>query len=515
MDFSLKVFWKKVKRMLRKWKMFLIFFFLIIHTSIVIYISSVKLSNIQDKNKTPEKVETDFKSFCEKHGEWELVDDRYFFKRSATYYFIDGYFFRFNLIKHTDMDPTTFFFHLNISIDGEKSFIQHKIESTIVQSRWKVLEYELIYIDAKFNLTSFLLESKHTNFGANLANMLSIKIEIEVKQLKREPVKSKSKLIAKIRYLKKTQSAKHKSALVCSKCLYTHADDTSAKKLEWWIEVNREAGFDNVAFCNQSISSHANFRELFEKNKNFLFLTELKCIPNLFNKTGHFDYFGKYTMLTNSYQIAVLDTLILSECYLDHFNDYKYIAIIDADEVVFTRKLSNMMDTSQNIHYIKSIDITTDKLSDSVFFQNKCNRYEPTISSSKLEDYFNEINKRSSVNYAKSFYFSQAFYIKNDMIKLIFGEIEKVLKNVQTYLVNTEELRIKVVYDDVGDFTVKNKHFILDYVFTISNEHEYDYAKNLLVLYKKVVEPYLDSNRMLFNDLVKDFDRLLKVFSIF
>jgi len=168
------------------------------------------------------------------------------------------------------------------------------------------------------------------------------------------------------------------------------------------------------------------------------------------------------------------------------------------------------MDTSQTIHYIKSLDTSSNnkqKLKDSIFLKNYCTRYDSKNNISKTEAYFNELTRKAHISHSKSIYFPQAFYLKNKMIKLVFQEMSRVLKSFKEYSVNTEEIRINVLFDDVGDFTVKKRHFIIDYIFTISNEHEYDYAKNLLNLYKKVIEPYLDSNKIIFEDSASDFDR--------
>jgi hypothetical protein len=509
MQFSLKT-----RRMIKRWKMVILFFGLIIYSLIVIYIMSAKLNKIQHTipyvNQTEEITENNHNFYCKKFGEWELIDNGYFFKRSATYFFIDEHFFRLNMIKRSHLEPSKIFFHLKIILNTKNSILYHRIESTIIQSRWKVREYELVYIDAKFNLTKYFNTSLKYKFDHDgLTKSISIEIQVEIEQIGKIPVKSESNLTAKIKYLKKPFSQKSKNALVCSKCLYTHKDDFNSKKLEWWIEVNREAGYENIAFCNQSIADHSNYRNLFKKNKDFLIISQLKCIPNLLYGTDG-DYFHTYSVLTDSYQIAVLDTLILSECYLNHFNDYKYIAIIDADEVVLTRKLSNFMDASQTIHYIKSLDASSNneqKLKDSIFLKNYCNRYDSKNNESKTEVYFNELTKKVHISNSKSIYFPQAFYLKNKMIKLVFQEMSRVLKNFKEYSVNTEEIRINVLFDDVGDFTVKKRHFILDYIFTISNEHEYDYAKNLLNLYTKVIEPYLNSNKIIFEDSASDFDR--------
>ena len=235
-------------RRLRKWKMG-IFLTLVFYSLIVVYILSEKLNRIQHlndfANETKNLTQKNISVFCEEFGEWELLGKGYFFKRSATYYLIDGNFFRLNLIKRSNLDPVKFNIYLKISFISEDNSLYHNIESTIMQSRWKVKEYELIYIDAKFNIYQFLNTRKIKNFESDaLASKISIQLQVEVEQIGKSSIKSKSNLTAKIKYLKKNVSEKLKNALVCSKCLYTHKDDHDSKKLEWWIEVNREAGYD-------------------------------------------------------------------------------------------------------------------------------------------------------------------------------------------------------------------------------------------------------------------------------
>jgi hypothetical protein len=239
-------------RWVRKWKTG-IFLTLVFYSLIVVYILSEKLNKIQHlndfANSTKKPNQINISVYCEEYGEWELLDKGYFFKRSATYYLIDGHFFRLNLIKRSNLDPVKFNFYLKISFISEEYSLYHTIESTIMQSRWKVKEYELIYIDAKFNIYQFLNTRKIKNFEYDtLANKISIQIQVEVEQTGKSSIRSKSNLTAKIKYLKKNVSEKLKNALVCSKCLYTHKDEHDSKKLEWWIEVNREAGYDGNCF---------------------------------------------------------------------------------------------------------------------------------------------------------------------------------------------------------------------------------------------------------------------------
>jgi len=526
---------------------------------------SAKLNKIQYTNpyvsQTIEKTENNHNFYCKKFGEWELIDNGYFFKRSATYFFIDEHFFRLNMIKRSHLEPSKIFFHLKIISNTRNSVLYHRIESTIIQSRWKVREYELVYIDAKFNLTKYLNKSQKYEFDHDeLTRNVSIEIQVEIEQIGKMPIKSESNLTAKIKYLKKPFSQKSKNALVCSKCLYTHKDDFNSKKLEWWIEVNREAGYENIAFCNQSIADHSNYRNLFKKNRDFLIISQLKCVPeniafcnqsiadhsnyrNLFKKNRDFliisqlkcvpnlgktrdlkdsNYLETYAMLSRPKQVELIDSLILSECYLNNFNEYKYVAILDEKEVIIPKLLDSINDKN-NLDYIKSLDInleanSTFEWSQPILSQNKCIRYP--IKNLAVDNYLNDLNSKSKLTSSKSFYFFPAFYIKNDLVKLIFEELDNALKNFETNATNkktneilfiTEQIKINVDYVENRFPKNQSKFETRELKFTISNLHEYEYSKNLLALYFKEIEPYLSSKKEILKHFLNDFDRFFYI----
>ncbi len=145
------------------------------------------ISNTQESDELKDSKDI-FDDFCEKFGEWEPLNQTYFFKRSACFYFIDKGIFRFSLVKSSYALPSKFLFHIMVKLDGEKMVINQKILSTKLETRLKLREYELVYIDAKFdfinkiiNVSKYLNASAFNNFDHDaLAKNISIQIQIEV-----------------------------------------------------------------------------------------------------------------------------------------------------------------------------------------------------------------------------------------------------------------------------------------------------------------------------------------------
>ena len=73
-----------------------------------------------------------------------------------------------------------------------------------------------------------------------------------------------------MKYLRSRPNGTQKSTrpIVCSgKCFWYKPKDF--KDLFWWIELHKQAGYDKIFFCNNSIPDTNEFREIFEMNKNF------------------------------------------------------------------------------------------------------------------------------------------------------------------------------------------------------------------------------------------------------
>ncbi len=424
--------------------------------------------------------------YCQKYGEWENIENLFYFKRNATYYFIDASFFRLNLIKKTTENIEYISLYLNISFIQKSIVKDIRVETTTNRTKWKEAVYHLISIDAKFDLIKLLaFESNIITNSVDFPNKLSIEITIEIKKVNENPIRSKSSLLAKIKYLFTPHTEKLKIALICSKCLYFHKIDTNSRNLENWIDLNRKFGYNNIAICNQSISDNSNFKNLFEKNKDFLLVKEMKCVPNLTKKNGNDAYFESYSML-NDIQIAIIDSVILSECYLDYFDTYKYISIIDIDEVIMDK--SNL-ETFRMINYIKNLDSETKNSTDIskfVLSTKICNEFQPKTLN-RIEEFLNELNLKYFLSSSKSFYFRQAFYISFDLVEKIFRELKSLLEYRQY---GNNVTKINVQFADKGDFSVDYKIYYLNVTFSISHR-EFKYAANLLKIYEMIFKAQL------------------------
>jgi hypothetical protein len=264
-----------------------------------------------------------------------------------------------------------------------------------------------------------------------------------------------------------------------------------------------------------------NLTNLFQNNE-FLIISELKCIPNL-RKIRKSTFLDNYRLLDEN-NVELINTLILNECYHLFFNDYKYVAVIDTDEVILP-KLLHAFDLSKSMDYVNSIDFDIDinsktgnknetfELNRSLFLR-KCNIYE----SKRLiiENFLNDLNSKSHSSFAKSFSFLPVFHIKNEIASSIFHELNKTITNLtknskrnrKKLFINHEQIEINVDFKNY--FLHSFNHSKLEsreITFTISNDHEYEYTKKLIALYYKQIQPFLNSNKENLNSIVKDFDR--------
>ena len=157
--------------------------------------------------------------------------------------------------------------------------------------------------------------------------------------------------------IKMNLKAHKDKSLVCTKLLFF--DDDKIKTFQWWIEMTRLNGFDKLVFYNNSLSSKFNF--LIEKYSNFIDIVQLTCIPNLFDPEDQTLPFLRSLIEVKKYNLHPLEThdffmlIVQNECYLNHKEEYKHIAIFDQDEIVLK---NNIYDSCLNIsidHYLESV----------------------------------------------------------------------------------------------------------------------------------------------------------------
>ena len=146
-----------------------------------------------------------------------------------------------------------------------------------------------------------------------------------------EPLKVKIKLL-------KSPFDSKKTSLVCAKCLYLDRE-SSIRSTEWWIKINKQISYDRIELCKQTFSKDVD--KVFEKYADFVGISDLKCIPNMYSSyQSQWKYFKGFNQLVEDngqfdvYKVEVINQLILNECYLSNIDKFKYIAVMDPDETV-------------------------------------------------------------------------------------------------------------------------------------------------------------------------------------
>ncbi len=113
--------------------------------------------------------------------------------------------------------------------------------------------------------------------------------------------------------------------MICNKGVHL-TKESDYLSLRWWIELNREIGYEKIFISNQSIENDPSFHELFKQHSDFVELGTLKCIPNLqdIKEFSNFTYLKKYSILVYSLdnygilKFELLNVLIMNECYLSN-----------------------------------------------------------------------------------------------------------------------------------------------------------------------------------------------------
>jgi hypothetical protein len=219
-----------------------------------------------------------FDEYCEKYGEWEGIDRKIFIKRTAVFYFIDEDLLRFFIIKRHNCKYKISIEIIAFEIDENlqyKEIINFHIHSDLIMihSLQNKDDYNKAIVDVRLNISR--------RFSFKTINWKNIILRIKVKDLISNFL-TVNFLEANIKYLRNSNSEQRKnnSSLLCSKCFYLKQKD-DFESLRMWIELNRLIGYEKISLCDHDIEKNEDFANLFKRNKDFLTVYELQCIPNL------------------------------------------------------------------------------------------------------------------------------------------------------------------------------------------------------------------------------------------
>ena len=288
-------------------------------------------------------------------------------------------------------------------------------------------------------------------------------------------------------------------AMICVKNY--NLNESNIAMLDWWLNLNKLMGYEKVVLYNTSIFGQA-FKKLFDNHSSFVEVRPFKFIPNLLDSSN--GTFIRGTGRLNRFMKFVFHLITLNECFIDHVDHFKYVAVIDFDELFVPRKLNEFYPMKMHGRLINDRDIMNEAL-----IQKKLNEYSTKCSgkqskSSDIMDYITDLNeKHQIVNYEKSLYFQMANYVDNRFINMVFSSLDEFLlfgvSNDKSFPYVIKIKRVKTLIDTyTSDFLnlVINDKSDLKYANYLNNLYHV-YVKHLLK--KTTSEDFLMKTKLEYN----------------
>ncbi|CAF0786832.1 unnamed protein product [Brachionus calyciflorus] len=438
---------------------------------------------------------------CELNGDWiSLKDYRVFFKKSASYYIEDLNIMTLNFIQPASY-PLKFEVFLTIKAtfsDGIQKQIVHKLKNSKLTRILPDIydgSFEYNQLDAEFNLKYFFGNQNYTNL-----NLLVNLREKNTASKLNKPLRLNIKKILNTNKLDK--------CLICSKMIVKD-EYFYMKDLSFWLNLNKLSGYDRVHSYYMSSYNDKTLLDFFTKSKDFLTITKVKCLPNLINELN-FKYFNQFDFIGEIMYIKMdlINELLINECYMNNVDKYKYIAILDRDEVIFPKNYTEFFYGS-NIHtkmklLIDSIDAdfyTKIKELPAVDFKEIQN-----INESNLFNFIEEENINNEKKHCT--HFPTQVYLNMGLIDKMCNSLNQLSLEPEDFF-ETKALGINIlenfkskIADVPFNFTIK---------FSIIDDFEYGYF--LCKIKEEIVDPF----RNKFVDDIKKttglFDRFFMISS--
>ena len=208
--------------------------------------------------------------------EWTVLNDTFYFKKSAAYLFKD-----YNYLYLYFVAKTRFAVNFNLKLKIYESNSNQHLEEIFFEN----LQSSRIIIwgnrDSDHGLYTLKAYFKQSE---NLKKYLTRKeLAIHAFPFISNQIISKNPIILKIKNKKEKLK---KDIMVCSKMLSLENKDY--KILEDWIRIHKQIGYQKIVLHNNSIPNTSNFNNLFLKNQDFVVIKENKFYPDIINNSNVF-----------------------------------------------------------------------------------------------------------------------------------------------------------------------------------------------------------------------------------
>lgn len=298
-----------------------------------IFISTLKYKNHQ--------INIDDNNFyCESQGDWLSFRNQTYFKKSASYYFVDLNIIYLNLLQPIEIRNKTqkykFYLKVNLKLNKKSETIEKRIVTyDIFNMSQFIVPFDHSSIIIDFNLTNTLItEFNQVNiqridlqksvkmnlqaFDVEFGEFLQFPLELKIKY---SPHHTKKQI-------NNNTLSNSSSVLICSKVIVIHKEQQFTD-FQVWVHLNRYLGYEKiVAFNLAGFVLDQRRRDFFDKNEKMIELRQLTCFPNLINSTNETKYFRSLngSSVFEGYLFRTIDTvndILINECFLNNFDKYR------------------------------------------------------------------------------------------------------------------------------------------------------------------------------------------------
>ena len=392
--------------------------------------------------------------------EWEQLNEYVFFKRTGAYYIIDKQELYMLLVCHKKWIDSK---HNKLNV---KFIINPKNNSKSIE--YNTSNCSLLELFSGYNYYSLSMHCP-ISFFKNNVNIFDIINQIEVIVEEVSIRKLAFQYPIKLKLKDKNHRMYKKGIAICSKC-YRNMNIPLLNFFKWWFELAKQSGYDHITICNNTIPNTKEYNDLFEKYQSYVSIYQLHSWPYFSDNTinySHVRHDYKSDLLElNRYSRAFFDTININECYLDNFDEYKYISVIDNDEIILPRNSNpNLFSKTAISNFITNLDlIDKNNLNELLVQEAQC--------SNSIDTYIDRLNiSNNTIN------FRMGYYLNDKSVHKILNEIDIYLNklNVTSY--------DKKYFINITDY---DSSFI--YNFYLNGAKDVKYAQNLIKIYNFLIE---------------------------
>jgi hypothetical protein len=445
-----------------------------------VIVNSLNSSLTLNKNRNLSTLKLE--KICNFQDYWTKLSKYFYFKSSSAYYIQNSNLIRLFYVAASNSPNITLTAQIEI-LDKESNSTQ-SIKTNIRKKiqLYNFMPYKNGLLDIEFRPKNIDLKRKDL-----ILNIHVIESDTNVK----------------IPVTKKLSSQKKNNLpIICAKCFFNMNLSSNYRDLAWWIYLNKKIGYEKIFFCNNSIE-HNNLNLLFDKNRNFLDIQRLQCIPNFIDQSlpDFFDSFDSFRSrgVFNYYITDIFNTILINECYLKYSDNFKYITVIDNDETIIPRLIQTTFKSDDNFNFVNSISHTKRSYRQLETYVDtlKCD-YNKT---NNFVSYLEELERMNELKSSKEYYFQQGYYLSND-------RMNQVLNIIETFLNSTNQSSLLIRVNDSKNTDIDG------WRFEISGREEMVYARNLCKLNRLYVQPFINKNRELLKNVSENFSRYFVLLTI-